>query len=68
MIAQNLSEKFLNVVVAAASDDGSDEFDFNADFSIGIDFAFHTRVYRAVPKAQVNSGGLFAAIFGNYLS
>ena len=42
MIAQDLSEEFLNVAVCAASDDGSDEFDFDADFATWIDFAFHT--------------------------
>lgn len=55
VIRQNLSEKSLNVVVGAASDDRSDELDFDADFAIEIDLAFHTEVYRAVPKAQVKS-------------
>ena len=55
VVGQDLSEEFLNVVVCPASDDGSNEFDFDADFSIEIDFAFHTQVYRAVLKAQVES-------------
>ncbi len=42
VIRQNLSEKSLNVVVGAASDDRSDELDFDADFAIDIDLAFHT--------------------------
>ena len=42
MIGQDLSEQLLNVMVASASDDGSDEFDFDADFPIDIDLAFHT--------------------------
>ncbi len=42
MIRQDLSEEFLNVVVASASDDGSDEFDLDAHFPIDIDLAFHT--------------------------
>ena len=42
MIAQDLSEEFLNVAICAASDDGSNEFDFNADFAIWIDLTFHT--------------------------
>lgn len=41
MVRQNLSEQILNVVVASASDDGSDEFDFDAGLTIVIDFAFH---------------------------
>jgi len=56
VIAQDLSEEFLNVTICATSDDGSDEFDFDAYFAIGIDFAFHTQVYRAVPKAQEKPG------------
>ena len=42
MIGQDLSEQFLNVVVGSASDDGSHEFDLDADFPIDIDLAFHT--------------------------
>ncbi len=55
VIAQDLSEQFLNVAVASTSDDGSHKFDFDSDFPTWIDFAFHTQVYRAVPKAQVKS-------------
>ncbi len=42
VITQDLSEQFLNVVVGSASDDRRDEFDFDADFPIDIDFALHT--------------------------
>ena len=52
MIGQDLSEQLLNVVIASASDDRRDKFDFDSNFAIDIDLAFHTSVYRAVLKAQ----------------
>ena len=44
VIGQDLSDEFLNVVVGSASNDGGDKLDFDADFPIVIDFAFHTTV------------------------
>ena len=67
MIAQDLSDEFLNVVVASASDDRSDEFDFDADFPIVIDLAFHTTVYGAVPNAQGNAA-LCSPLFESIIS
>ena len=42
VIGQDLGEQFLNVVVGPASDDRSDEFDFDSDLSICVDLALHT--------------------------
>ncbi len=68
MIGQDFSEEFLNVMVASASDDGSDEFDFDADFAIDIYLAFHTQVYRARTERASKTCVLFAVILVNYLS
>lgn len=62
VIAQDLSEEFLHVAVASPSNDGGDEFDFDAEFTIEIGLAFHTQVYRVVLKCASKTGVLFTAI------
>lgn len=67
MIGQDLSEQFLNVVVASASDDGSHEFDLDADFPIDIDLAFHTLNIAHRAESASENRELFAVIVVNYL-
>ena len=42
MIGQDLSEKVLNIAICARPHNRSHEFDFDADFPIDSDLAFHT--------------------------
>ena len=60
MVGQDLSEKSLNIVVASGSDDGSYEFDFDADFAVWIDFAFHTPSIAHEAQSARKSESLFA--------
>ena len=41
LVGQDFGKKLLNVNVLSTSDDGSDDFDFDADLSRGIDGGFH---------------------------
>ena len=58
----------MNVMVGSASDDLSDELDFDADLAIWIDLAFHTEVYPALLKSARTNRFFFAAILVNNLS
>ena len=49
-------------MVASASDDRSNKFDFDADFSVWIDLAFHTSSVAHGAQSASENRDLFAAI------